>query len=201
MVECHLAKVDVEGSNPFSRSTRRFAPRGASWHADRTPVRMNRTTRANPTVGDVMTMTPRTIEANQPIVAARRIMREYGVRHLPVVDDRGRLVGVISERDIHVAQVASADRMMVEEIMAAKPYAVAPNLLLQQVVRNMAAKKLGSAVVMDHGRVLGVFTTTDALDVLADALEGKLVRLQAEVDVRRRPVRGRTRRIGREALL
>ncbi len=146
-------------------------------------------------------MTPRTIEANQPIVAARRIMREYGVRHLPVVDDRGRLVGVISERDIHVAQVASADRMMVEEIMAAKPYAVAPNLLLQQVVRNMAAKKLGSAVVMDHGRVLGVFTTTDALDVLADALEGKLVRLQAEVDVRRRPVRGRTRRIGREALL
>ncbi len=148
-----------------------------------------------------MTITPRTIEANQPIVAARRIMREYGVRHLPVVDDRGRLVGVVSERDIHVAQVASADRMMVEEIMAAKPYAVAPNLLLQQVVRNMAAKKLGSAVVMDHGRVLGVFTTTDALDVLADALEGKLVRLQAEVDVRRRPVRGRTRRIGREALL
>jgi acetoin utilization protein AcuB len=148
-----------------------------------------------------MTVTPRTIEANQPIVAARRIMKEYGVRHLPVVDDRGRLVGVVSERDIHVAQAASADRIAVEEIMTPKPYAVAPNLLLQQVVRNMAAKKLGSAVIMDHGRVLGVFTTTDALDVLADALEGKLVRPQAEVDVRRRPMRGRTRRIGREALV
>jgi acetoin utilization protein AcuB len=148
-----------------------------------------------------MTMTPRTIEANQPIVAARRIMREYGVRHLPVVDERGRLVGVVSERDIHVAQATSADRVSVEEIMTAKPYAVAPNVLLQQVVRNMAAKKLGSAVVVEHGRVLGVFTTTDALDVLADALEGKLVRLQAEVDVQRRPVRGRTRRIGREAIV
>ena len=161
---------------------------------------MNRTSRATPTVGDVMTITPRTIVGTQPITNARRLMKEYDVRHLPVVDEHDKLVGVVSERDIHVAQAASDGRVPVETIMTPKPYAVPPNALLNQVARIMAAKKHGSAVVVDKGTILGIFTTTDALGVLADSLEGKLPRVQAAIDVERRPARPRTRRVGREAL-
>jgi acetoin utilization protein AcuB len=163
---------------------------------------MNRTSRATPTIGDVMTVAPRTIVASQPITTARRLMKEYAVRHLPVVDEHDQLVGIVSERDVDVAQAAlsSAGRLAVEDVMTRKPYVVAPTLLVTQVAKIMAAKKHGAAVVVDRGRILGVFTTVDALAVLTDALQGKLPRVQAAIDVERRPRRPRTRRTGREAL-
>ena len=162
---------------------------------------MNRTSRAVPTVGDVMTSTPRTIAPHQPIATARRFMKEYEVRCLPVTDENGKLVGIVSERDLHVAQaVSTVQRITVEDIMAPKPYIVSPDAFIHQVVKHMVSKKQESAVAMDRGRVLGVFTTTDALRVLADTLEGKLPRAHAIVDAQRRPGRPKTRRIGREAL-
>src|SRR5512143_1015282 len=153
---------------------------------------MNRTSATMPIVGDVMTLVPRTVLTHQPIATARRIMKEYAIRHLAVTDDDGKLVGVVSERDVHVQRPSSGlERMTVEDVMTPKPYAVAPNLMVTQVARNMAAKKVGSAIIVDHGHVLGIFTTTDALRVLADALEGKTARTQTIVDVSRRPQRPR----------
>lgn len=162
---------------------------------------MNRTSRAMPTVGDVMTITPRTIATHQPIATARRYMKEYDIRHLPVTDENGKLVGIVSERDLHVVQAVSTEqRITVEDIMATKPYIVPPDAFINQVVKHMVSKKQGAAVVVDRGHILGVFTTIDALRVLADALEGKLPRAQAIVDAQRRPDRPKTKRIGREAL-
>ncbi len=160
---------------------------------------MNQTRRTTPTVGDVMTITPRTIVGNQPITAARKVMKEYGIRHLPVVDEQNKLIGIVSERDIHVVVAASGQRLAIEQVMTPKPYTVAPNTLVNQVAKAMAAKKYGAAVILDKGRILGVFTTTDALSVLVDAIEGKLPRVQARA-IERRPIRPRTRRVGREAL-
>ncbi len=163
---------------------------------------MNRTSRTMPIVGDVMTLVPRTVLTHQAVTVARRLMKEYGVRHLPVTDDRGKLVGVVSERDTRLLPEKSAprERRSVQDVMTAKPYAVTSDALVTKVARSMVAKKIGSAVVVDHGDVLGVFTTTDALRVLADAIEGKLARPQVVADVARRPMRPRTRRVGRAAL-
>ena len=164
---------------------------------------MKRNTTTMPLVGDVMTLVPRTVLVHQPVATAIRLMKEYGVRHLPVTDDRGKLVGVLSERDVHEPNGKASSALLrssVEELMTPKPYAVAPNAFVTQVARAMASKKLGSAVVVDKGEILGVFTRTDALKALADALEGKLTRIQTEVDAARLPSRPRTRRIGREAL-
>ena len=165
---------------------------------------MNRTNRTMPTVGDVMTTLPRTIAAHQPIATARRLMKELGIRHLAVTSADGKLVGVVSERDLRVAQAIAGTgpyRIVVGDIMNAKVYAVSPSIPVNQVARTMATRKQGSAVVVDGGHILGIFTTTDALGVLADALEGKVPRTQAIVDVARRPERPKTRRTGREALV
>jgi acetoin utilization protein AcuB len=105
-------------------------------------------------------------------------MEDYGVRHLPVMD-HGELVGMLSDRDMNLVQSLAPvppDTITVEDAMTAEPYAVAPETLLQEVARRMADRRIGSAVVVDHGAVVGVFTTTDALNALADTLEGKDLR-------------------------
>jgi acetoin utilization protein AcuB len=51
------------------------------------------------------------------------------------------------------------------------PYSVAPDAPLREVAREMSARKCGSAVVVEGEQVVGVFTTTDALTLLADVLD------------------------------
>jgi acetoin utilization protein AcuB len=51
--------------------------------------------------------------------------------------------------------------------MAGEPYTVAPDAPLEEVATRMADRKLGSALVVDRGSVVGLFTTVDALRALA----------------------------------
>jgi acetoin utilization protein AcuB len=63
---------------------------------------------------------------------------------------------------------------MVEEVMTTSVYAVAPETLLAEVVATMSEKKYGSAVVMQNGKVVGIFTTVDACRALAELLHSRL---------------------------
>jgi acetoin utilization protein AcuB len=60
--------------------------------------------------------------------------------------------------------------------MTPEPYSVTPDAPLNQVARVMAQRKIGSAVVIERGAVSGVFTVTDALQALVEALEGTYAR-------------------------
>ena len=60
---------------------------------------------------------------------------------------------------------------IVGDFILGPPYSVAPDATLREVVRTMAEKKYGSAVVVEGGQVVGVFTTTDALRALAGILD------------------------------
>lgn len=162
---------------------------------------MDRTSRAIPTVADAMTAMPHSIAAHESIKHARRLMKEHGIRHLPVTKD-GKLIGLLSDRDLRVAEAASSSRieLAVEDILISEPFAVEPTASLNAVARAMAEGKYGSAVVLDHGQILGVFTTTDALLALADSLEGKTVRAQLADDAEHSPNRPKTRRTGRMAI-
>jgi acetoin utilization protein AcuB len=136
-----------------------------------------------PTVAEYMTRGPYAIEPRASLSKAVRTMRINGVRHLPVVDE-GELVGIVSERDVDltraVAQADPAD-LTVEEAMTPNPYVVPPEAPLNDVARAMAKRKIGSAVVVQHERLVGVFTTTDALHALVVALEGEVSRRKAPV--------------------
>ncbi len=124
------------------------------------------------TIAQHMTSQPHTIGCTQPLAVAQRLMQENDIRHLPVLD-RGELVGIVSERDLHFIQSLrgiDADDVPVQEAMTPEPYTVGPDASLERVVRTMADKKYGSAVVVQGGKVVGVFTTVDALRVLAGLL-------------------------------
>ncbi len=123
-------------------------------------------------VSSWMTPSPHCIAMHQNLAYAQKRMAEIGVRHLPVLDG-GQLVGVISDRDLGLLGALAPERldsMRVEEAMSAVPYCVPPETPMRQVARHMATRKVGSAIVVDHGKVLGVFTTTDALSALGKLL-------------------------------
>lgn len=128
-----------------------------------------------PEVGDVMTPGAEVIAPSETLAEAKRLMQKYGVRHLPVMRDR-ELVGVVTERDLYRAlalKCAPPESIAVDEAMTPDPYSVPPETKLNLVARTMAKRKVGMAVVVQREAVLGVFTTTDALNALADSLEGK----------------------------
>src|ERR1700753_3602523 len=123
-----------------------------------------------PAVQKYMTTCPHTSREDPPMTLAHRLMRENRVRHLPVL--RGaKVVGVVSDRDLNMVETlkdVDPHKVLVSEAMSQAPYLVSPEAPLDEVVSEMAAKKYGSAVVTQHDKVVGIFTTVDACRAFAD---------------------------------
>jgi acetoin utilization protein AcuB len=122
-------------------------------------------------VGRYMTRTPYTIGPDRPLSEAHSLMRANLIRHLPVVRD-GKLVGIVSQRDLLLIEALPdvGSYVPVADALIKDVFAVAPDEPLGAVCATMAARKLGSAVVIEAGQVVGVFTATDACHVLAGLL-------------------------------
>lgn len=133
-------------------------------------------TKAIPTVQKYMTTSPHTVGREQTLSFAHGLMREFHIRHLPVLDG-GKLLGILSERDITLVEsLAGVDpsKVTVEDAMTPEPYSISPDAALDEVVGDMATHKYGSAVVMQNNKVVGIFTTVDALRCFAELLHGRL---------------------------
>jgi acetoin utilization protein AcuB len=125
---------------------------------------------ARHTVQEYMSIAPVVVSSDRTLAEAHRLMRERNIRHLPVVD-LGKLVGVVSQRDLYLLETLKGvdpGTETVREAMAPDPYAVPPDARLGDVAAAMAESKFGSAVVVDRGSVIGLFTTIDALRALAE---------------------------------
>ena len=123
-----------------------------------------------------MTTAPQTIGENRTLAEAQAVMHRNHCRHLPVLTG-GRLVSILTERDIALVEgLKDGDprKVTVEEAMSQSAYSVDPSAALDDVVKEMASKKYGSAVVVQGGRVVGIFTTVDACSALAELLHGRL---------------------------
>ena len=120
-----------------------------------------------------MTLQPWTIRKDAKMSQAHQLMREHRIRHLPVLE-AGKLVGIVSERDLHLIETlpdCHPDEVTVEEAMTVDVYTVTSDDPVVVVVEKMATHKYGSAVVMNpRGGVEGIFTTVDALQVLGEVL-------------------------------
>lgn len=126
-------------------------------------------------VRQYMTPSPHTIGADQTLEHAAAVMREFHIRHLPVLRG-GHLVGMLSERDVALVETLAgvdAHREPTEEAMSQDCYAVSPEDPLAEVAGHLARHKLGSAVVTDQGKVVGVLTTVDVCRAFADMAAGK----------------------------
>ena len=120
----------------------------------------------------VMTPAPHSIGKDQPLAVAHELMKKYALRHLPVLE-HGKLVGILTERDLlslEAMVVLDPDGETVEDGMTQDVHTVAPDDRVKEVISDMAANKHGSAVIVEHGKVVGIFTVTDALELLAKRL-------------------------------
>lgn len=121
------------------------------------------------TIADVMTPQPLTIGREQTLVTAHRMMAENGIHHLPVLE-HGDLVGIVSQRDLYFVETLSGvDKQTdkVEDAMTSDARRYGPDTPLTDVARDMFESGLGCAVVVERDRVVGIFTSMDALRVLA----------------------------------
>ena len=125
-------------------------------------------------VSDWMTRQPATVAPDSSIGAALGRMRSAEVRHLLVVE-ADRLVGIVSYRDWRRVQAgetpAGWESQAVSRIMTEDPVTVAPETPVTVVARVLLERKIGCLPVRDGEAIVGIFTTSDALDALLSALE------------------------------
>jgi len=130
---------------------------------------------ARHTIRRFMTVAPVVVAAGASLAEAHRLMRERRIRHLPVIE-AGQLVGLVSQRDVYLLEtLRGVDPAVarVGEAMAPDPFRVAPDAPLHEVASEMARRRIGSAVVVERGDVVGLFTTVDALEALAALSRGR----------------------------
>jgi acetoin utilization protein AcuB len=133
-------------------------------------------------VADIMTPDPVTVTQRNAIRTAINLMREGGFRRLPVVD-RGRLVGIITDRDLrraanspYVVREKWYDNFVLDHIevgacMTPDPLAIDPDTSIAEAARLMRNKKIGGLPVVTDGQLVGIVTETDLLDFLIELLE------------------------------
>jgi len=141
-------------------------------------------------VKDAMTKSPITIDPDAPLGTALATMRERHVRHLPVIDDQGRLVGVITDRDLRNAAFAPAlaeylsrgaqrrlrgvadtfEQMRVRDVMTWGVVTTSPEAPLAQAAAIMTEGRFGSLPVVEGGKLIGLVTERDVLKALAATL-------------------------------
>lgn len=129
-----------------------------------------------PTVSKYMTTLPHTVGAEQPLSKALKMMNEYRVRHLPVLQG-GQLVGILSERDIRLVEGfkdVDPEKVSVDEAYTPDPFIVSPQSPLTDVCSEMAAHKYGCALVLDNKKLVGIFTWVDALNALNNLMTTRL---------------------------
>ncbi|MBL9036898.1 MAG: CBS domain-containing protein [Archangium sp.] len=129
-----------------------------------------------PPIQKFMTTSPKVVSPDATVKQAHDVMRELNIRHLPVCEG-DRCIGVISDGDLfRLEALFSGDvsTTKASAVMTRQVYTVSPAAPVDEVVEEMARKKFGSAVVVDNGKVVGVFTATDALGAFAELLQTRL---------------------------
>lgn len=126
-------------------------------------------------VDEFTTPVPTTVEPATPINKVMDLMHDQGIRHLPVAKAE-KTVGMISDRDLRMfTALGGGDHITAEDIMTPHPYGVRSGTPLDQVAFNMSKEKIGSAIVVDDDDdIVGIFTSTDALNALIEVLRGEL---------------------------
>ena len=116
-------------------------------------------------VSEVMTRSVVTVSPGASVREAARLMAERNVGALPVVDEGGRLVGILSERDIVRRVVAAGrdpDSTRVSEVMTPDPVTVGPDYTLADALRVMAQLGVRHLPVVDEGgRLVGIISVKD----------------------------------------
>ncbi|MBI5343589.1 MAG: CBS domain-containing protein, partial [Deltaproteobacteria bacterium] len=122
-----------------------------------------------------MMRNPVYVDENDSMKKAMDLLKDREIRHLPVLKDGEKLVGIVSERDIKLASPSPAtaleireiyyllDKVKVKQIMTRRPYTVSSSAPIEEAALIMREKKIGCLPVVEEGRLVGILTETDIL--------------------------------------
>lgn len=108
-------------------------------------------------------------QADSSVQEIYSLMKKNNIRHIPVVQN-GEAIGIISDRDVNFVNQASSDlSLKAEDIMTSEPYSVDEQMSVPHVVKIMSQRKFNSVLIHnDEKKIVGIFTSSDALDILSD---------------------------------
>jgi CBS domain-containing protein len=136
-------------------------------------------------VRDLMTTNTVTLERNEALRTADDVMRLGRIRHLPIVDEDGTLVGIVSQRDLFHSGLVRAlgfgthahgralESLSLKEAMHTEVVTASPDELLSDAARRMLEKKIGCLVVIDKDQIVGILTESDFVRLAVSAAESR----------------------------
>ena len=128
------------------------------------------------TVRDLMSTNPDTVRPDTPLRAVIQTMKLAGGRQLPVVDEHGHLVGIVTDRDVRLAMNSPMDLpergqeadLVVSETTAScmtpDPITVSSDTPAYRAAEVLSTYKFGALPVVDDDELVGIITVTDFLD-------------------------------------
>ena len=140
-------------------------------------------------VRDCMTSDPVTVRPGGDPLAAVALLKCGDFRRLPVVDEEGGLIGIVTQNDLEVfLSGAGSPGIMkrqhrVDQLMNRQVTTVAPDCPLEEAASLMVEHKIGSLPVVEDGRVVGIITETDVFSQFAAVLGGGTDSLRLTVQV------------------
>jgi acetoin utilization protein AcuB len=136
-------------------------------------------------VRDFMTKNPLTLQEDDLLRQAVEIAMVRRIRHIPVLDKGGRLVGIVTDRDVQKTLPSPLSAAAPEEyeallettplarIMTKDVITVGGDDLAAEAVETLLADKIDGLPVLEDGRVVGIFTVRDALRAYLQMLRGR----------------------------
>lgn len=145
--------------------------------AVKSAVKKPRLVKSPPTARLIMTADPETVLEEASLFEAAAKMAELGVRHLPVVDSLGKLVGMLSDRDLRSAigdpVIALRGRhddseSCVGDVMAQDPVRAALHTSVAEIAEMLVDERIGAVPIVDEGdRPVGIVSYVDLIRFLA----------------------------------
>jgi acetoin utilization protein AcuB len=126
-------------------------------------------------IDDIVQRDPVIVGPRATLAQVLRVLNRKGIRHVPVVDG-GRLVGIISDRDVKSALALSRGPEGAEssrtasQVMTRDPITIAPMFPVEEAAQLMVVNRISALPVVEGGRLVGMVTETDLLQLLSRAM-------------------------------
>ena len=142
-----------------------------------------------------MTPKPTTVNTDTSLKEALELLRSSPFRHLPVVDEEGKLVGIVTERSLKLSSPTSTTTLSVFEVdyilshtevgqvMSSPVISVRPGLPLEEAAQVMIDHRIGCLPVVEDEKLVGIISDTDIFRVFAEGLGGGHASLRLSVSI------------------
>src|SRR4030066_721550 len=113
---------------------------------------------------DIMTTNVITVKKDMVLTDVIALLLRWHISAMPVVDDEGKMVGIVSEIDlVNLTFDGNAADTTVEEIMVTDIVSFSPNTQLAELVQTFSKRHLRRVPIIDEGKIVGIVSRRDIL--------------------------------------